>query len=59
VEFPTGSGRQMNLYQIAEEISGRLASVFLKGEYGCRPVYGGEQKLQEDPHWHDYLQFDE
>jgi hypothetical protein len=57
VECPTGSGRQMNLYQIAEEISGRLASMFLKGKDGRRPVYGGEQKLQEDPHWRDYLQF--
>ena len=57
VECPTGSGRQMNLYQIAEEISGRLASMFLKGKDGRRPVYGEEQKLQQDPHWRDYLQF--
>jgi len=57
VECPTGSGRQMNLYQIAEEISGRLASMFLKGKDGRRPVNGGEQKLQQDPHWRDYLQF--
>ena len=57
VECPTGSGRQMNLYQIAEEISRRLASMFLKGKDGRRPVYGGEQKLQQDPHWRDYLQF--
>ena len=57
VECPTGSGRQMNLYQIAEEISRRLASIFLKGKDGRRPVNGGEQKLQEDPHWRDYIQF--
>jgi hypothetical protein len=57
MECPTGSGRQMNLYQIAEEISGRLAGIFLKGKDGRRPVYGGERKLQEDPHWRDYLQF--
>ena len=57
VECPTGSGRQMNLYQIAEEISRRLASMFLKDKDGRRPVNGGEQKLQEDPHWRDYLQF--
>ena len=31
VECPTGSGRQMNLYQVAEEISRRLANMFLKG----------------------------
>ncbi|HKX60670.1 MAG TPA: glucosidase, partial [Verrucomicrobiae bacterium] len=57
VECPTGSGRKMNLYQVAEEISRRLASIFLKGEDGRRPVNGGEQKLQDDPLWSDYLQF--
>ena len=57
VECPTGSGRRMNLYQIAEDISRRLASMFLKDKDGRRPVNGGEQKLQEDPHWRDYVQF--
>jgi len=57
VECPTGSGRQMNLYQIAEEISRRLGSIFLKGKDGHRPVNGGEKKLQEDPHWRDCIQF--
>jgi hypothetical protein len=57
VECPTGSGRQMNLYQVAEEISRRLTSIFLKGKDGCRPVNGGEKKIQEDPLWRDYLQF--
>ena len=53
VECPTGSGRQMNLYQVAEEISRRLANIFLKDKDGRRPVYGGTQKFQEDPHWRD------
>jgi hypothetical protein len=57
VECPTGSGRQMNLYQIAEEISRRLGSLFLKGKDGRRPVNGGERKFQEDPHWRDYVLF--
>ena len=57
VECPTGSGRQMNLYQVAEEISRRLASIFLKDKDGRRPVNGGEKKFQEDPHWRDYIQF--
>ena len=57
LECPTGSGRKMNLYQIAEEISRRLTSIFLKGKDGHRPVNGGEQKIQEDPHWRDYVQF--
>jgi hypothetical protein len=57
IECPTGSGRQMNLYQIAEEIAGRLANIFLRNKDGCRPVYGGTTKFQEDPHWRDCLMF--
>ena len=57
VECPTGSGRQMNLYQVAEEISRRLANIFLKDKDGRRPVYGGTRKFQEDPHWRDCLLF--
>ena len=57
VECPTGSGRQMNLYQVAEELTRRLAGIFLKDEQGRRPVYGGARKFQEDPHWRNYLLF--
>ncbi len=49
----------MNLYQVAEEIKGRLASIFLRGKDGRRPVYGGSRKFQEDPYWRDYLLFNE
>jgi hypothetical protein len=47
----------MNLYEVAEELGRRLASIFLKGKNGWRPVNGGEKKLQEDPHWRDCIQF--
>ena len=57
IECPTGSGRQMTLYQVAEEISRRLSSIFLRGADGTRPVYGGTQKFQEDPHWRDLILF--
>jgi len=57
VECPTGSGRQMNLYQIAEEIAHRLGNIFLRDKDGKRPVHGGTAKFQDDPHWRDYLQF--
>jgi hypothetical protein len=57
IECPTGSGRHMNLYQVAEEISRRLSRIFLRDEHGRRPVYGGTRKFQEDPHWRDYLLF--
>jgi hypothetical protein len=57
VECPTGSGHQMNLYQVAEEIARRLVSIFLRDKDGRRPVYGGSRKFQEDPHWRDHLLF--
>jgi len=57
VECPTGSGRQMNLYQVAEEIARRLTSIFLRDKNDRRPVYGGSKKFQEDPHWRDHLLF--
>jgi hypothetical protein len=57
VECPTGSGRQMNLFQVAEELTRRLASIFLRDQAGRRPVYGGSRKFQEDPHWRDYILF--
>jgi hypothetical protein len=57
VECPTDSGRQMNLYQVAEEIARRLSAIFLRDSEGRRPVFGGATKFQEDPHWRDCLQF--
>jgi mannosylglycerate hydrolase MGH1-like protein len=57
IECPTGSGRHMNLYQVAEELTRRLASIFTKDEKGHRPVYGGSLKFQEDPHWRDCVLF--
>jgi hypothetical protein len=57
VECPAGSGRRMNLYQVAEEIGRRLGNIFLKDRDGRRPVYGGARKFQEDPHWRDCLLF--
>jgi hypothetical protein len=57
VECPTGSGRMMTLYQVAEEISNRLANMFLKNKEGRRPVYGGSKTFQEDPRWRDLILF--
>jgi hypothetical protein len=57
VECPTGSGQYLNLYQVAEELTNRMASLFLRGFDGRRPVYGGEKKFQEDPHWRDHILF--
>ncbi len=57
IECPTGSGRHMTLYQVAQEITRRLSSIFLRNDDGRRPVYGGTAKFQEDPHWRDLLLF--
>jgi hypothetical protein len=57
VECPTGSGRHMTLYQVAEEIGRRLTNIFLRDEAGRRPVYGGAGKFQTDPHWRDCILF--
>jgi hypothetical protein len=57
VECPTGSGRHMNLYQVAEEITRRLSNIFLRDQDSRRPVYGGARKFQEDPHWREHLLF--
>jgi hypothetical protein len=59
VPFPTGSERQMTLWEVAVELSRRLTRIFLRDTDGRRPVYGGIQKFQEDPHWRDLLLFHE
>ena len=57
IECPTGSGRMMNLFEVSKEIANRLTNMFLRDPQGRRPVYGGAEKFQSDPHWRDYLQF--
>jgi hypothetical protein len=57
VECPTGSGRQCTLLQIAQELAERLVRIFVRGHDGRRPVYGGTEKFQTDPHWRDLVLF--
>jgi hypothetical protein len=59
IECPTGSGRWMNLFDVARDITNRLIRIFLRDQSGRRSVYGGTQKFQTDPHWKDYLLFHE
>jgi hypothetical protein len=56
VECPTGSGRQMHLFDVAKEITRRLAATFER-DAGQRPLYGGSAKFQNDPHWRDLILF--
>ena len=57
VQCPTGSGRYMTLFEVAKEIERRLAAAFLRDSSGRRPVYGGTEKFQSDPHWRDLILF--
>ena len=57
IECPTGSGQMMNLFEVAKEIADRLSRIFLRDEQGNRPVYGGTEKFQNDPHWRDHILF--
>jgi hypothetical protein len=57
IACPTGSGRHLILYQVAEALTRRLTRIFLRDDQGRRPVYGGTRTFQEDPHWRDYLSF--
>jgi hypothetical protein len=57
VECPTGSGNFLTLWEVAEEISRRLAGTFLRGANGLRPVHGTLDKFQHDPHWKDLILF--
>jgi len=57
VECPTGSGRMMNLFEVSRELAARLERIFLRDDKGRRPVYGGTEKFQADPHWRDCILF--
>jgi len=58
VEYPTGSGKQMTLWEVAAELSRRLSHIFLRHD-GRRPLYGKTAIFQDDPHWRDLILFNE
>lgn len=57
VEYPTGSGNEVSLFEVAQGLAKRLASTFLADDKGRRPVYGSSTKFQTDPYWKDYILF--
>jgi glycogen debranching enzyme len=57
VSFPTGADQERNLWEVAAELSRRLTRIFLRGADGRRPVHGGAEKFQRDPHWRDLILF--
>jgi hypothetical protein len=59
IEFPTGSGRWLNLRDVTRELAGRLASIFLPDDAGRRPCHGADARYRDDPAWRDLLLFHE
>jgi len=57
VECPTGSGKEVPLFDVAHDLAERLIGTFVRGSDGRRPVFGGTEKFQTDPHWRDHLLF--
>ncbi|TFH39181.1 MAG: glucosidase [Bacteroidia bacterium] len=57
IECPTGSGNQMNLFDVSRELSNRLTSTYTRDKDGKRPVFGGSEKFQTDPLWRDHILF--
>ncbi len=59
IECPTGSGQFLTIAGVADELSRRLTRIFLRDDSGRRPVFGGSERLQHDPHFRDYVLFHE
>jgi len=59
VESPAGRGRECTLWEVTTDLTRRLISIFLRDESGRRPVNGGRQKFDDDPHWRDLIPFHE
>jgi hypothetical protein len=58
-ECPTGSGAPTTLGGIADELSRRAASLFLRDASGRRPVFGGDPRFDDDPLFRDLVPFHE
>jgi hypothetical protein len=57
VEYPTGSGHRVTLWEVAAELSRSLTRIFLRDDNGRRPVYGSVERFQKDPYWRDLILF--
>jgi hypothetical protein len=59
IEYPTGSGKEQTLREIAGDLADRLVAIWVPGPDGHRPVYGGVERFRSDPAWRDNLLFHE
>ncbi|MGC2104803.1 MAG: hypothetical protein WA647_06835 [Candidatus Acidiferrum sp.] len=58
-EFPAPSGNEVDLWEVAAEISRRLVHIFVRGKDSRRPVAGGSELFQSNPYWKDLILFHE
>ena len=59
VECPVGSGKYLNLLEVARELATRLARIFLPDDKGRRPCFGTDDRFASDPNWNSLLWFHE
>lgn len=59
IEFPANSGEMRNLEFVSDNISQRLCSIFLRDGKGERPFNGGNNLLNHDENFKDYIMFHE
>lgn len=59
VEFPSGSGKRLNLWEVSVALSQRMIKMFLRDVGGRRPIYGGVETMQNNAHWRDLILFHE
>jgi glycogen debranching enzyme len=57
IEFPTGSGNSMTLWEVSQELEKRLCRIFARDADGDRPVYAANEKFQQDENFRDYILF--
>jgi hypothetical protein len=57
IEYPTGSGKQVPIERVIDDLWDRLISIFLVGADGRRPCFGGVERMQRDPAWKDNILF--
>jgi hypothetical protein len=57
IECPTGSGKELQLWEVTTELTRRLITIFMRDENGRRPVNGDREKFQSDPYWRDLIPF--
>jgi hypothetical protein len=60
IEFPTGSGKMMDLKSISKELERRLTALFLTDpKSGCRPYENENRPFAQRPDWKDLVLFHE